>query len=390
MTERPRRPVPRRAPRPPSALAGAVACALLCAAGCDKTITTDYAAVRGPSINGVSAFVQMLRDAGLPTTATSAIPAVDDRCTTLVVFGDRFGPMPADAAERLQAFLDADGAQTLVLALRDDDWTVGYWRAVSGRTDLTAAQRERVTERLSRAEKDLAAGIEEADPPDIDSFGYTLERVERANATAPLTVELKSAGVFTGDTIDARWELHRRLVPGVGARVQWRSGRDPLLVRIPRGVDEIVVVASATPLLNGGLVDPGNRSLAADLVARLPAGGRTHVVGSTDVASADGAGGEEPSILRLLAVQPHPWIAAQALAALALFCWWRAPIVGRPRREGAAVAQDFGHHVAALGSLLARARGEAFAERRLEEWRRIAAPTAARVRGTTVTSPSGT
>lgn len=390
MTERPSHLVGGSAPGSPAALMGAVACVFAFVTGCDTAITTDYAAVRGPSINGVSVFVQMLRDAGHPTTATSSIPAIDARCATLVVFGDGFGAIPADATERLEAFLDAAGPQTLVLALRDDDWTVGYWRALAERTDLTETQRRQVDERLARSQEDLADDIEEAAPPDPDSFGYTVEQVERPTATAPLPVQVKSAGIFTGDTVDARWELHRRLVPSSGARVLWRSGRDPLLVSVPRGADEILIVASATPLLNAGLVDAGNRHLAADLLARLPPGDRIHVVGSTDVATTEEEIGGEPSILRLLAVRPHPWIAAQALAALALFCWWRAPIVGRPRRDTATIAQDFGHHVAALGSLLARARGEVFAERRLEEWRRISAPAVARARGDAISASTGT
>lgn len=353
-----------------------VACALVLVAGCDRTIDTDYAAVRGPSINGISAFVQMLRDTGHATTATRRLPAVDDRCRALVVFTDRFGPIPGDARERLGRFLEGSGSQMLVLVVRDDDCAVGYWRALAAREDLAEPQRQRVSEQLAEARATLAADLAAAEPPDTDAFGYTLEAVDRPADAGPLRVEVGSPGGFADAAVEARWQLHRRLVPGAEARVLWRSGADPLLVRIRRGGDEILVVAAATPLVNGGLVDPGNRRLAADLVARIPVGGRVHVVGSS-VVSLDEDSGAEPSIWRLLAVMPHPWIAAQALAAMAIFCWWRTPILGRPRRESPAAAQDFGHHVAALGSLLARARGDGFAERRLAEWRRIAAPVAA-------------
>lgn len=359
-------------------LAGAVACTLALAAGCARTIETDYAAVRGASINGVSAFVQTLRDAGHVVTATRLVPASDDgRRDVLVVFAHRFGRLSDDVVGRLGRFLAVPDSQTLVLVVRDGDAAIDYWRALAARQDLAEPERRRVAERLAEARAELAAGLDGAEPPPAAALGYTLETVDRPEQTGPLAVEVTSAGGFSDDAIEARWEPHRRLVPGSGSRVLWRAGDDPLLVRRRQGVDEILVVASAAPLLNGGLVDPGNRRLAADLVARLPPGARVHVAGSTVVAE-DDAESAEPSTWRLLAVAPHPWIAAQALAAMALFCWWRAPIFGRPRRENPADVQDFGHHVAALGGLLARARGAEFAARRLEEWRRISAPTAAR------------
>lgn len=357
----------------------AAAAVVVLAAGCGRTLETDYATVRGPSINGLAAFVQMLRDAGHAVTATSLVPSGDDdaRVGTLVVFSDRFGPLPEATLDRVRGFLGRDGRRTLVLVLRDDDCAIGYWRAIAARDDLEPARRRVVEEALEQSRQELTARLADADAHGVEDLGYTLETVERPAATGPTEVTVRSAGGFADETVEARWDLHRRLGPGTGGRTLWQAGDDPLLLRQPRGDDEILVVAAATPLLNGGLVDAGNRRLAADLVARIPAGDRVHVAGSADVAGADDdEAGNEPSILRLLAVQPHPWIAAQALAALALFCWWRAPIVGRPRRESPVAAQDFGHHVAALGGLLARARGDAFAEARVEEWRRIAAPPA--------------
>lgn len=351
-------------------------CALVLAAGCGRALDTDYAAVRGPSINGVSTFVQMLRDAGRDATATSLLPAAgDERSAAIVVFADRFGGLPDATVERLRAHLAA-GPRTLVIVVRDDDCAIDYWRSLATRTDLDDTQRRRIDEQLTEARRDVDALRIAAAPPDADAFGYTLEAVERPAAAGPLTVEVAAAGGFADETVSARWNLHRRLVPEKRGRVLWRSGADPLLVRTRDADDEILVVASATPLLNGGLVDPGNRRLAKDLVSRLPEEGRIHVAGSTEVSAAEEA--PEPSMWRLLAVAPHPWIAVQALAALALFCWWRAPIVGRPRGENPALVQDFGHHVAALGALFARARGDAFAAERIEEWRRLAAPATMR------------
>ncbi|MFM8633832.1 MAG: hypothetical protein ACKOEX_03320, partial [Planctomycetia bacterium] len=105
------------------------------------------------------------------------------------------------------------------------------------------------------------------------------------------------------------------------------------------------------------------------------------------VVTDEAADDEEPSMLRLLSIPPLPWVAAQVLALLGLFCWWRAPIFGRARRTPPGHAQQFGHHVDALGSLLSRCRrgantsdGTQVARARLEEWKRLSAsPAAARV-----------
>lgn len=366
------------ADRPGPRAVAAACCAALLAAGCGTGLDTEYAAVRGPSINGVSTFVQMLRDAGHDTTATQVLPAKDaPHRDVLVVFVDRFGALPDAAVERLEEHL-ASGPRRLVLVLRDDDVAIEYWRSLVRRPDLDAARRRRIEERLAEARRELEKLRSSAEPPAAADLGYTLESIDRPEAATPLPVEVSSAGGFADETIEARWTLHRRLVPATRARVEWRSGADPLLVRVRERDDEVLLVASATPLLNGGLVDGGNRRLAADLVARLPDGARVHVAGSTEVSDAGDGDAAEPSAWRLLAVPPHPWIAAQALAAIALFCWWRAPILGRPRHDSPRLTQDFGHHVAALGSLLTRARGDTFIAERIDEWRRLNAGGATR------------
>jgi hypothetical protein len=182
-------------------------------------------------------------------------------------------------------------------------------------------------------------------------------------------------------SITARWELLRRLDdPGIGQSL-WRAGGEPLLVRFFDGSTEFLVLASAAPLLNGGLVDPGNRTLAEHLVGLLSTTGRILVVGSSQVDHSDGddplgdtdgedEAAEEPSSWRLLFVQPLPWLALQGVVAMGLFCWSTSPIFGRPRRSSPKHAQDFGHHVSALASMLTRSPdGAAFSWKRIEEWR---------------------
>jgi len=372
--------------------------------GCDREITTEYAAVRGPSINGISAFVQLLRDTGHGVTARQFLPsAIDPETASLVVFDDSFVGLGADAAAVLEEYLSAVGSRTLLLVLRDGDGAIAYLRDVLAAGGLSADRRVRAEELLVRFEATLAAGTSgprQATPPFPDRLA-TVDRPAALPAAAstgpssaapagpaapPLEVTLSSRRGAARSRIPARWELHRRLEPGPRVETLWAAGREPLLVRRRRDDAVILVLASAAALVNGGLVDPGNRRLAEDLAALLPTDGRLLVAGSGRVAGR-GAGGqsggagagddaagdeEDPSLWRLLRIHPLAWVAAQAIATLALFGWCSAPIFGRPRRSSPTLAQDFGHHVEALAGLLARspAAGAAFARERLHLWQR--------------------
>lgn len=350
----------------------ALAVVVACATGCDRDPDTRYGTVRGESLNGVSAFVQMLRDAGHRTaTRRWLAERIVGRHDVAIVFAADFGAPEEGALRLLGRFLDVAGDQTLVFVVRDSDAAIDYWRAVAAAPGLPADKAEASRGKLRGAESALTVGTREGFPApaaDAASLAYGLALRERP-VPAPILVDV---GGEASAEIEARWELRRRLEPPPGTSPLWTHGGEPLLVTSP-GPDRTLVLASAAPLLNAGLVDPGNRRLAAALVAALPADARVIVVGSTRIRADDGGEGDDasaPSPWRLLAVQPHPWIVSQALLAIVLFCWWRAPIFGRPRREEGGRPQDFGHHVEALGALLRKSRDEGFARGRLASWRR--------------------
>lgn len=354
-------------------LARVAAIPALCLVGCVRGIDTEYAAVRGDSINGVSAFVQLLRDGGRPTTARQRLPAtIAPECRTVVIFDDSFTRLEPAALETVDRLLAATGEHTVLLVLRDSDAAIPYLRAVID-DDVADDVRDEARRQLARHETFLAAMT--AEPREATRpFPDGLVPVVRETATGPLEVRARTASGTTA-RIAAAWELRRRLESGPGTRVLWSAGGEPLLVRRTRGGGDLLVLASATPLLNGGLVDGGNRALAEELAALLPEAGRVLVARAPRPGGGGGDGddegaGDEPSPWRLLAVQPLPWVAIHALAAIGLFCWWRSPIFGRPRREDPSRVQDFGHHVDALAGLFtgAAADGDTFATERLRHW----------------------
>lgn len=341
---------------------------VLLVAGCDRDPDTTYGTVRGESLNGLSAFVQLLRDVGHRTATRRTLgERMVGRHDAAIVFADTFVAPEDDARELLGRFLAAAGAQTVVYVIRDSDAAIDYWRTIAASPGLTADQVRTARERLADAESGLRAARQKtfaAGEPDDEPVAFGLAAREQP-LPGPIAVALSGAD---GGTVTADWPLGRRLEAAAAARPLWTHEGEPLLVE-SGSRDRTLILASAAPLLNGGLVDPGNRRLARDLIARLPADARVVVVGSTWMWTNDDDE-EQPSMWRLLAVQPNPWIAAQALIGMILFCWWRAPIFGRPRREEGGRAQDFGHHVAALAALLRRSRDEDFARGRVDAWRR--------------------
>ncbi len=339
------------------------------AAGCDRDPEMAYGTLRGESLNGVSAFVQLLRDAGHRTaTRRRLAERMVGRHDVAIVFAADFGAPDAEARDLLTRFLAAEGDQTLVYVLRDSDAAIDYWKAIAQAPGLPAdkAATARANHQAAAVELrfDTAAAVT-ADPVDRSPLAYGLATRTQPVRT-PIEVDL------VGDpaaSIAARWELRRRLEPPRVTTPLWTRAGEPLLVA-SRGADRTLLVASAAPLVNGGLVDQGNRQLAAALVAELPEDARVVVVGSAKVGSENEEREARPSVWRLVAVPPHPWIFGQAVVAMLLFCWWKAPIFGRPRREEGGRPEDFGHHITALGSLLRRSRDEAFAQARLAAWRR--------------------
>lgn len=422
---------------------GVVALLTVALAGCGSDVETGYGALRGPSLNGLAAFVDLLRDAGHATTARRSLPREGlERFGAVIVFEDSFDGMPKEMADALQAYLAEARAVTLVLVPRDGDWAIGYYRAIAARDDVDHGIRAEARRRAGEAETGLVAATtgrrSAATGGDgsaplvvfadrwIDNTGATggpgrahLEPVER-DAGAGIDVGIDGDATSPARTVRARWPLRRRLVPGAHGRVRWRSGDDPLLVETVAAVmpvgyqisvdefsedeatmpdgsprqgtiqmsdgsavpyDRTFELASAMPLLNGGLVDPGNRRLAEEFVALLPADATVLVVGSSTLAMAADDRAIEGSMVRLFGVPPLPWLVLQAVVALGLFCWWKAPIFGRPRSTPPSHVQDFGHHVAALASLLARCGGGTLtgaqvARQRIDEWKRLSTAAA--------------
>lgn len=379
----------RRQPHPPSSqprsgtrrLTGVVVALAAIASGCSSEPPSTHGDVLGDSLNGVSAFVQVLRDRG---HTVAARPAVSKSLfwdyDVAILFVDGTGPVDETTAARLEVFLARSGPQSLLFVGRDGDWGADYWRFVADRDDLEEAKRRRARGHRSEADRRLEAwydGLPTATA--IVPFTETslVVRGEASENDALRVIVRAPEDDGSEQAFDGRWPWRRAVMPADGDRVEWEIDGEAFLVRSTCASEEdtILVIGSDMPLLNAGLVDRGNRRIAEAVVDLLPKGSRVVLFGSAQ----SGDDGEDESedaggLWKLVSLPPNPWIAAHILLGLVLFCWSRAPIFGRSRVRATGAVRDFGHHVDALGRLLARSDDTATSAALLEEWERVGRP----------------
>lgn len=339
---------------------------LLLVSGCGKTLRTDYLDPQGPSINGIASFVELVRSTGRQVQVWQSLsPRLMEDVDAVVIFHSDFQQISDERIAQIRRMLRESEIQTAVIVARDSDCAIDYWEQVAGKSELSAAEKEAASTSLHRVRRDFK--LESSKEFELENGFYGLLHEDRTSqpVVIPVQMELEE----TPRQIQARWPLNRRLEMGEEGIAIWSTGDETLLFEEfqPTG-EQVLVLASATPLLNGGLVDPGNRQLAEDLVAKLPEG---KIVVTVSSRWSDGTFAETPGILHFLKVHPHGWIFGQSLVAILLFCWWKLPIFGRPRTTVNSEGVRFGRHIEALGVLLQRTRNAPFARQLLRDWQRI-------------------
>lgn len=333
--------------------------------GCPKTLEVEYAVSRGASINGSSTFLSALRDAGHNVESWPFLSSrLEHGYDAVIVMHDGFGPPSPDALDGLDLILDSPQLKSLVIVPRDSDAAIEYWEYIAG-SGISGDKKAEVEQALSRHRADLQFDTAHAvSLNSADWYGY--EVVTRDEAADTLDVQI--AGRVSGESaVEAQWPLTRRLLLAPGSTILWSSGDDPLLASEAFYGTTVFVLASAAPILNGGLVDPGNRLLAEDLIGRL---GESKHIGFVTSSRWVNVADTPPSRWAFLKVQPYPWIFGHLIAVLLMFCWWKFPIFGRPKTETMTENRRFGRHVEAVGGLLSRTRKPSHAIAIIREWQK--------------------
>jgi hypothetical protein len=357
-----------------SAACLALAVALLSGCG-GKTLDDRYAAYSGKSVNGVRAFVDLLRRDGLQVRVMPTVPKSDAHgCKALVVFHDEFGAFPTESREALERRLREGDVDTIALVIRDSDEAPRYWEeALKLLPESTPPEhRNRVARALAEAKSGFHGETASSVPREAGSW-YGLKRPSQGG-TIRATETTDLYGLL--EDLDARadgfrLEFRRALELPPGSRPMLQTPAGPLLVQAPIGADHhVLIAANASFLLNGSLVHKQNRALALAFGRSLD----SRTVGVV-LSSRLGADDEGPSVWKLFLTQPVPWIVGHLFAALALYCWTRFPVFGRPREDRKSDERRFGRHVEALGDLFMHPAHREFAIEKIETWRQGQART---------------
>lgn len=338
--------------------------AFLALAGCSQTLETRYAATRGKSINGISCFVDLLRASGRKVDLWPGIsPEMKEQYDTLIIVQMAFDPRMRLEKHKLSELVEYGDRLQVIMIVRDSDAEVEYWRQIKERTDLTEKQLEAARREYSQARADFeSASSGKLDMDEELKFGLTT--VNRIESPSVKTVSYRVDEEIRN--VEANWPLHRRLVPSGAAQVLWNSGEDPLLIKEETSIGEYLVLSSAAPLLNGGLVDKGNRQLVEDFIGHIPESAHIAIALSTNWF--DFSGHRSPSMFDFVKVHPNGWVLCQAIVALLLFCWWKFPIFGRPKVALNVETARFGRHVEAFGRLLRRTQDTNYARQKIRDW----------------------
>jgi hypothetical protein len=374
-----------------------IALTALALAGCEDGIETTYGRrsglEAGDSVNGTAAFVRMVQSAGHHvTTATRLSPRVYETADCIVWAPDDFQPPAEPVRQWFDAWWRHGSGRTLVYIGRDYDAAPSYWRAVQAAA--TPAQRSEMMRRLARDQNEfLTARGQMPKDEDCEWFVSRGTRKQRAVNTLQGADEW-TAGV-DASKIDV--ELNGRLIPPVDADVLLESQGDAIVTSQEAANDgRLIVVVNGSFVLNYPLVNRENRKLAARLIEEI--GDAPQEV----VFLESGPGGppiweEEPperarTALEILAIWPFNAIFLQLGALGLIFCYSRLPIFGRPRPLPQPGLADFGRHVAALGTLLARTHDRAYAAQRVAHYQQTVRREPGRFRRAapqTVPAPAG-
>lgn len=351
-------------------------CAVLLLAGCVDLETaygvTDPA--RG-SVNGCSALFNRLSARTSLHRTWQLTPRLEN--TDLLVHLARRSGLPADdACTWLREWIEDGDRRTAVLILRDGNLAPFLCRRWAGEARHEAATAEELPAAAltALAERLEARAIAEEEPEWAATVQHCpLFAVMPAPRQRPLAVDGLSTpplAMTAGLAISA--EDATALVEAERpdhVRVPWA-------IQVPFGDGRLVVVANATPLLDGALADRQARRLAAGLLDRLldPAWPHAHCTWVQELRVRESEPQALNPMLRLFTTDPFRWVAWHGMVLVLLGLWAAAAWLGRREEPRDVRAQRFGAHVDALAGHLRDRRQHAWCARTIARLRGLPAP----------------
>jgi hypothetical protein len=342
--------------------------ACLLAAGCEEDLNSIYGQRQGlgsGSVNGTAVWAEMFEKAGHTVVSMRLLsPRLRKRAEAIVWAPDDFDTPSDEVREWLQRWLSEGSGRTLIYVGRDFDAAPWYWEKAAPKAPA-ALQTEFACRRQSaQGVYDFQRGTT---TPVKSCPWFTIDRSNKSHGVQGLQGDARWTAPIDASKLDIR--LHGRIIPPPDAEVLLKSKNDVLVSSRPVGNGRLIVVANGSMVLNGPLVNHEHRKLAGMLVCQVGPPRKTVVFLES------GSGGPSivnkdprltfPGPMEIFHVWPANWILLHLLVLGVLFCFFRYPLFGRPLEPKPEPTSDFGKHVDALASLLAKTGDVSYATTRI-------------------------
>jgi hypothetical protein len=342
--------------------------AFLAAGGCEEDLNAIYGqrqGLGGGSVNGTAVLAEMFEKAGHTVVSMRWLsPRLRKRAEAVVWAPDDFDPPSDEVRQWLQQWLAEGSGRTLIYVGRDFDAAPWYWEKVAPKAP--AALQPEIASRQQTAQS-IYDVKRSASAPVKNCPWFTIDRSNKLHRAQGLQGDAQWTGPIVASNLDIR--LYGRIVPAPDAEVLLKSKNDVLISSRPVGNGRLIVVVNGSLVLNGPLVNHEHRKLAGMLVGQVGPPRKTVVflesgAGGPPIINKDPRLGF-PGPMEIFHVWPANWILLQLLVLGVLFCFCRYPLFGRPREPKPEPTSDFGKHIDALASLLAKTGDAAYASARV-------------------------
>lgn len=367
----------------------------LFACGCADSkwqLNAEYGKVRGVEgggVNGFGAFADMFEERGHSVSTWKQLSPRLNQADVIVWAPDDYEPPRPAVREWLEDWL-AEKPRTLIYIGRDYDSEPDYWRSVLD--GIPADARIKGLRRQAFAE----ARVEE-ERSVIPDKAYTGWFISQRRKFPPPTGTVDSYQTNWSDVLEQTppelklgEEFSIPLQENVPAG-DWVgdytfealvvANSEPFAFRVQStrfSESQILVVANSSTLANYPLAKSGNYVFADMLIDELDYTSVNYYGDNVVFLESDASGmaisSDDPATsntgLEPLTVYPVNLILLHLLAVGIILCIAWFPHFGRPHERPRNDQGDFGRYLKGIGALLARTGNRAYAEQKLEEWRR--------------------
>lgn len=369
----------------------------------------------GASVNGTSVLGDIFESAGHKVYSWSSLSPRLNQADCIVWFPDDFEVPDQKTIDWFEEWLTGQSGRTLIYVGRDYDAEPDYWDAVKSR--IPQEKMSQWSEAKSNAdlrvifernwnsivsgnsgdeedvvEVDDSATSDEDDEGDsedevtsVSCDWFTLHKGMRRTARGSLfgsllegddpsgasSLDDKKLDIRLGHTIEPSYDFFPLLSTEKGETIIAERFNDNSYYGWSH---RTILVVNGSFLLNYPLINHENRKLARRLVDQIGRSEQTVVFLETEGSSPEICSTDRenrgPSDIKLLTYFPINWLFIHLALIGILYCFYRWPIFGRPRRLPQAPREDFLAHIEAVGDHLRRGGRSDIARQKLAEYHR--------------------